>query len=317
MLRAVFFGTPEFAVPSLSRLLEGGIEVPLVITQPDRPAGRHARPLPSAVARLAAVRGLRVSKPERLRGQAQTLDRLARINPDVAVVVAYGKILPKELLDLPRLGGVNLHASLLPKFRGASPIQAALLAGDSETGVVTMRMVEELDAGPLYLERRVAIGEHEDAGCLSQRTALAGAELLVETLRELEAGTLTPTPQKGTPSSCRPIFREHGEVDWTLPAFQIERRLRAYTPWPGLYSFLREERIKIPALRLGSSVSAAAGEIWREEDGRLYVAAGDRMSLELVRVQRSGRKPVSGAEFARGFPSLPARFDSRATAVPE
>ncbi len=314
MLRAVFFGTPEFAASTLSRLLESGAEVPLVITQPDRPAGRHATPFPSAVARLAAVRGLPIAKPERLRGNAEILQQLRRIGPDVAVVVAYGKILPKEILDVPRLGSVNVHASLLPKYRGASPIQAAILAGDKETGVVTMRIVEELDAGPIYLERRVAIRDREEAGCLSQRLSAAGAELLIETLRGLQAGTLTARPQVGTPTFCRPIQREDGEVDWALPAREIECRLWAYTPWPGLYTFLRGERIKILAFEVGGPVSAEPGTLWREKEATL-VAAGEGTSLVLTRMQRSGRTPVSGAEFARGLAVLPTRFDSRSSSA--
>src|SRR5512142_2162291 len=152
-LRAVFFGTPEFALPSLAALLDEGVEVPLVVTQPDRPVGRHSAPRASPVARLAESRGVPVARPERLRGNTEILERVRRIAPDAGVVVAYGKLLPAELLDVPRLGFVNVHASLLPRHRGASPVQAAILAGDRETGVVTMQVVPELDAGPVYLER--------------------------------------------------------------------------------------------------------------------------------------------------------------------
>ena len=150
-LRAVFFGTPDFAVPSLAAILDAGVEVPLVVTQPDRPAGRHATPRPSPVALLAESRGIAIARPERLRGNQEILERIRQIAPDVGVVVAYGMLLPNALLDVPRLSFVNVHASLLPRHRGASPVQAAILAGDSETGVVTMKVVEELDAGPVYL----------------------------------------------------------------------------------------------------------------------------------------------------------------------
>lgn len=306
-LRAVFFGTPEFAVPSLAAMLGAGIEVPLAVTRPDRPAGRHATPLPSPVARLAVERGMAVEKPERLRGNDAFLDTIRRIAPDVGVVVAYGKILPKPLLDLARSGFVNVHASLLPRHRGASPIAAAILAGDTETGVTTMRVVEELDAGPIYLSRRAAIGNAEDAGSLSRRLAGLGAELLVETLRGLEAGTLEAKPQTGEPSFCRAIRRDDAEIDWTLPAGAIERRLRAYTPWPGLYSFLGGERIKLLRAETGPGGRVEPpGTLWTER-GDLFAAAGGGSSVRLRELQRAGRKPVRGADFALGV-KLPVRL---------
>jgi methionyl-tRNA formyltransferase len=306
-LRAVFFGTPEFAVPSLSAMLDAGAEVPLVVTQPDRPSGRHATPRPSPIAMMAQARGIAVAKPERLRGNVEILERIRQIAPDAGVVVAYGMLLPNALLDVPRLSFVNVHASLLPKYRGASPVQAAILAGDSETGVVTMRIVEELDAGPIYLERRVPIGEGEDAGSLSRRLAAAGALVLIETLRGLEAGTLQARPQTGEPSFCRPIRREQGEVDWALPAAALERRLRAYTPWPGLHTFLGNERVKIVGAGIGpGGRRERPGTFW-SEGGKLLAAAGEGSSLELRMLQRAGRRPVSGADFALGA-KLPGCF---------
>ncbi len=304
----MFFGTPEFAVPALAAMLDAGVEVPLVVTQPDRPAGRHSAPRPSPVTRLAESRGIAVARPERLRGNHEILERIRQIGPDAGVVVAYGMLLPNALIEVPRLSFVNVHASLLPRHRGASPIQAAILAGDSETGVVTMKVVEELDAGPVYLERRVPIGEGEDAGSLSGRLAAAGAPLLIETLRGLEAGTLRARPQTGEPSFCRPIRREQGEVDWGLPAEALERRLRAYTPWPGLHTFLGKERVKIVGAGIGESVRREPpGTFWTEREGRLLAAAGEGTALELRVLQRAGRKPVSGADFALGV-RLPGRF---------
>jgi methionyl-tRNA formyltransferase len=306
-LRAVFFGTPEFARPSLERMLEAGIEVPLVVTQPDRPVGRHAAAQPSAVARLAAERGISLEKPERLRGNAEVREAIRRLAPDVGVVVAYGRLLPESLLELPLLGFVNVHASLLPKHRGASPVAAAILAGDRETGVTTMRVVEELDAGPVYLQRSTAVGPEEDAGALSRRLADLGADLLVETLRGLESGTLEARPQSGEPSFCRVIRREDGEIDWTLPAAEIERRLLAYTPWPGLYTFLGDERIKLLAARKGpDGRNEPPGTFW-DEGGELFAAAGGGSSLALQRLQRAGRRPVGATEFARAA-RLPGRF---------
>lgn len=302
----MFFGTPEFAVPALERLFDGAAEVPFVVTQPDRPAGRSGEPAPSAVARAAAARGIPVEKPDGVRANAAFLDRLREAAPDVAVVVAYGRILPNALLELPRLGCVNVHASLLPRHRGASPVQAAILAGDAETGVATMRIVEQLDAGPLYLERRVAIGAREDAGSLSARLAESGAGLLVETLAGLEAGTLSPRPQEGTPTYSRMIRREDGEADWNLPAEDLERRLRAFTPWPGLFTFSNGERIKILEAEVGPPARFGEPGALRQEAGELLASAGGGTSLVLRRLQREGKNPVTGAQFGAG-----ARASSR------
>jgi len=306
----VFFGTPEFAVPALERLLDGAAEVPFVVTQPDRPAGRSGEPVPSAVARAAGARGIPLEKPQSLRDNAAFRDRLRAAAPDVAVVIAYGKILPSSILELPRLGCVNVHASLLPRHRGASPVQAAILAGDAETGVATMRIVEQLDAGPLYLERRVAIGARENTGSLSARLAETGAGLLAETLAGLEAGTLSPRPQEGTPTYCRTIRREDGEADWNLPAEDLERRLRAFTPWPGLFTFSNGERIKILEADVGPPARSGEPGGLRQEAGELLAAAGGGTSLVLRRLQREGKNPVTGAQFAAGAPAS-SRFGPR------
>ncbi|MFN2385405.1 MAG: methionyl-tRNA formyltransferase [Thermoanaerobaculia bacterium] len=300
-MRVVFFGTPAFAVPSLEALLEAGESVALVVTRPDRPVGRHATPVPSPVAAAAASRGLPVARPDRLRGNRELLDEIARIGPDVGIVVAYGRLLPRELLDIPRRGFVNVHGSLLPRWRGASPVSAAILAGDSETGVVTMRVEPELDSGPVYLRRRVAIGAAENAETLGRRLAVEGASLLVETLRGLDRGTLRPTPQAGDVTFTRPLKREDGEADWDLPAGELERRLRAYTPWPGLFSFSNGIRVKILEARLGPPLAAEPGEL-RIAGGQALVGAGRGTSLEILRAQREGRPPVTGLELARALP---------------
>jgi methionyl-tRNA formyltransferase len=309
LLRVVFFGTPDFAVPSLKALLDAGIAVPLVVSQPDRPVGRHAGPHPSAVAAVAEARGIPIEKPATVRDNAALFEALAVARPDAIVVVAYGRILPTEILRLPPMGCLNVHASLLPRHRGASPIQAAILAGDPETGVATMRMEEGLDTGPVYLERRIRIGDRETAGELSSRLAEMGGEILVETLRGLAAGTLSARPQAGEPSLCRPIRREDGAVDWTRSAGELSRRLRAYTPWPGLYSFLGSERVKI--LDADADAGSDSGEpgSFRLEGVRLVASAGEGTTLRIERLQRAGRKPVTGAEFARSV-QLPGRFES-------
>ncbi len=307
--RVVFFGTPDFAVPSLAALLGAGFEVPLIVTQPDRPVGRHAQARPSPVNAVASARGIPVVRPERVRGNSELVERLRAARPDALAVVAYGRILPREILELPRLACVNVHASLLPRHRGASPVQAAILAGDRETGVATMKIEEALDAGPVYRERRVTIGETETAGELSTRLAVLGGALLVETLNGLDAGTLAARPQEGEPSFCRPIRREDGEADWTRTAEELWRRLRAFTPWPGLYTFLGGERVKILEAKPWPGGSVGPPGAFALDGGRLVAAAGSGTALALERLQRAGRKPVTGAEFARAAP-LPGRFGS-------
>jgi methionyl-tRNA formyltransferase len=308
-MRVVFFGTPAFAVPSLSALLDAGIEVPLVVTQPDRPVGRSGRPRRSPVAEVASGRGIPTEKPERLRGNDLFFERLGAARPDAVAVVAYGKLLPDAILELPRLGCVNVHASLLPKYRGASPISAAILAGDRETGVVTMKIVPELDAGPVYLERRIAIADRDDAASLSQRLSREGAELLVETLRGLEAERISARSQRGEPTFTRPLTREHGRVDWGKTASKIERQLRAFAPWPGLHTILDGERIKLLDLDVAGNADLAKepGAIWSDGEG-VKVAAGGGTAVRLLSAQRAGRKPVTGAELVRQI-SPHAHFD--------
>ncbi len=307
MMSVVFFGTPEFAVPSLDALLSAGIDVPFVVTQPDRAVGRHAKVRPSAVGARAAESGLAVEKPESIRGNSGLLARLGRAKPDAIAVVAYGRILPREILELPRLGCVNVHASLLPRHRGASPVQAAILAGDRETGVTTMKVEPELDAGPIYLESRVSIGETETAGELSARLAALGGDLLVETLSALKGGRLTARPQQGEPTFTRTIRREDAEIDWGSSAEDLARRLRAYTPWPGLHTQLGGERVKILEVEPSPSGLSLAPGTFDLDGGDLVAAAGQGTALRIRRLQRAGRKPVTGAEFARAV-RLPGRF---------
>ena len=310
-MRIVFFGTPLFAVPSLSRLLENGFDVPLVVTQPDRPVGRSGRPRPSPVAELAAMRGIPVAKPQRIRGNSPFLDELRSARPDAIAVVAYGKLLPPEILDLPPKGCVNVHASLLPRHRGASPVSAAILAGDRETGVATMKIEAELDAGPTYLVRRVAIAPGEDAASLGDRLARLGSELLVETLNGIASGELNHRPQAGEPTFTRPLTRDDARVDWRRPAAEIERRLRAFTPWPGIHALFSGERLKLLEVEVIASAPGAGepGTI-RDEGGWPVVAAGGGSALVLRKVQRAGKKPVTGREFLAGTNPRPSRFDA-------
>ena len=297
-----FFGTPEFAVPSLAALCAAGRRPLLVVSQPARPVGRSRRLTDPPVAAWAKAEGLEVAQPERAKGRAfrESIDALAL---DLGIVVAYGEILTRQLLASPRLGFVNVHASLLPKYRGAAPIQAALAAGDSVTGVTTMQVEPGLDSGPMLLEREVQIASTETSADLAPRLADAGAELLIETLRGLEQGALEPTPQDDTAATYAPrLTRADAKISWGSPAREIFNRLRAYTPWPGIVAPLGGEEVKLLAAEVHDSESDdEPGTILAIEDDAMIMCCGAGTALAVLRAQRPGRRPVTGAELARSL----------------
>ena len=297
----VFFGTPDFAVPTLAALVAAGRPPVLVVTQPARPMGRGQRSQEPPVARWAREHGLPVAQPERVREPA-FLDSLRDLAPGAAVVVAFGQIFPRDLLELPRHGCINLHASLLPRWRGAAPIQAAIAAGDPRTGVTTMRMEQGLDTGPILLQEEMEIAPNETAGELSRRLAEAGAHLVVETLDRLEAGGLEARPQDSGQATYAPrLTRDSGRADWSRNARELVDRLRAYTPWPGLTAELRGAPLKIVAAGvLDGQDTEAAGTFLGLRDGALAVACGDGSVLGLCEVQRPGRKALKAADFLNG-----------------
>jgi methionyl-tRNA formyltransferase len=306
--RILFFGTPEFAVPTLAALVEAGRVPVRVVTQPAKPAGRGRQPLEPPVARWAREHGIEVTQPERVR-HPSFLEEAAALAPDLAVVVAFGQLFPKALLDLPRLGCVNLHASLLPRWRGASPIQAALAAGDARTGVTTMKMDEGMDTGPILLEEAVEIGPAERADELARRLAEIGGRLVVRTLDLLETGGIEPRPQPANPADAADavtyaprLTRDSGRVDWGLTAREIHDRLRAYTPWPGLTAGLRGEPVKIVAAEpLAERAGEAPGVILGLRGGRLLaVACGGGTALGLAELQRPGKRALRAADFVNG-----------------
>ena len=298
-MRIVFFGSPDFALPSLEGLLAAGHEVALVVSQPAKPVGRSAELLDPPVARRAKELGLPVFQPPTLKDDA-AVARLADARADLFVVVAYGKILAQRVLDLPRLGCVNVHGSVLPRWRGASPVQAALLAGDAESGVSIMRMEAGMDTGPVYAGARSPIGAREDAGALSARLAREGAELLVTTLPRIEAGAAVPEPQDDALATlCPKIRREDGQADFSLPAEELVNRLRAFTPWPGLFAFRAGRRVKLLAARADAGrAGAVPGEVLSA--GEEVVVACGAGTLALARLQAEGRKPLDAATFVRG-----------------
>ena len=302
-MRVVFMGTPAFAVPTLSRLVEAGHEVRLVVTQPDRPAGRGQRLQPPPVKREAERLGLPVAQPEKIRADDAYAD-LAAIGPEAIVVVGYGQIIPQRIIDLPRHGCVNVHSSLLPKYRGAAPVNWAIARGETVTGVCTMRIVKRLDAGAVYLCRETPIGPDETASEVSARLAPMGAELLVETLARLELGDLQPTPQDETLSTYAPLMkREDGEIDWSLAAREIHNRARGFDPWPGVHTTFRGKRMSLWGTRVAEG-SAPAGEIAGAGDV-LRAGCGGGGILEAREVQIEGKARMAAADFANGYRPAP------------
>ncbi|MDR1661670.1 MAG: methionyl-tRNA formyltransferase [Azoarcus sp.] len=298
-LRAAFAGTPEFAAAALDALLAAGHAAPLVLTQPDRPAGRGMKLAPSAVKKLALARGLDIDQPERLSSEAQRA-RLAASRPDVLVVAAYGLILPPEILALPRLGCLNIHASLLPRWRGAAPIQRAIEAGDRETGITIMQMDAGLDTGPMLLRCAIAIADEDTAASLHDKLARLGAEAIVEALSRLAAGNLLPEPQpaEGATYACK-ISRAEAELDWRRPSIELARAVRAFNPFPGAFGQIRGATIKFWAAR-PAAAHGEAGTLLRADEAGLVVACGED-ALCITELQRPGSKRLTAAEFLRGF----------------
>ncbi len=313
-MRTIFFGTPDFAVPTLAALVEAGLAPKLVVTQPARPVGRGHRLQDPPVAVWAARHELEVSQPEKVnRASFRALVKSA--SPDVAVVVAFGQIFRRRLLALPPLGCVNLHASLLPRHRGAAPIQAAIALGDTVSGVTTMRMTEGLDSGPMLLQEELEIGAEETAPELSRRLAEQGARLMVTTLRQLADNEIVSRQQEEDLASYAPqLAKADGIVDWRLPARQIYNRLRAYTPWPGQSSELRGRAVKLLWARPSAQLTdREPGVILGVRDASLAVACGAGTILNLERVQLPGKKPIKATDFANGARLQSGEHFDRAT----
>ncbi|PYQ13789.1 MAG: methionyl-tRNA formyltransferase [Acidobacteria bacterium] len=310
-VRLIFLGTPDFAVPSLVQLQLAGHAILLTLCQPDRPAGRGKQMRMCAVKRKALTLGLPVYQPETL--DTRVSERITLLNPDVAVVVAYGLILPRQFLEIPRWGCVNLHASALPRYRGASPIAHAILKGEKMTGVTTVLIDEGIDTGQILLQSESPIGEEETTGEVAARLAILGADLLVETLRKMEQGTLRPRVQQVEYETYAPkIHPESGQIRWNQDARTIARRVRALNPRPGAFTMHRGRQVKIWHATVPSHAGVTnlpPGSIL-EEPKLLRVACGDGSCLEVREVQLEGRRRVSGEEAMRGRWFAPGeRFD--------
>ena len=307
--RLVFMGTPAFAVPILKALLRSEDQVVAVVTQPDKPAGRGKKLTPPPVKVLAQQHGLPVFQPEKIRDPA-FYQVLKELKPDAIVVAAYGKILPKEVLEIPRYGCLNVHASLLPKFRGAAPINWAIISGERESGVTIMLMDEGMDTGDILLQEAVPIGPEETAGELHDCLAELGARLIVEAIRGLKEGNLLPRKQPEEGVSYAPMLRkEDGLLDFSRPAKELANLIRGLDPWPSAYTYFRQKLIKFfrPEV-IPQETSAAPGEIVALEEDGLVIATGEGL-LKIKEVQPAGKKRMSAAEFIRGYrPQKGERF---------
>lgn len=313
-MRTIFFGTPQFAVPTLAAMVAEGFEPLWVTSQPARAVGRRSRLQDPPVAAWAREHGLEVLQPERVRSR-DFRRRLEDARPDVAVVVAFGQIFRRRILETPRLGCINLHGSLLPKYRGAAPIQGAIANGETVTGVTTMRMDTGLDSGPMLLREEIEIGAHETSPELSERMARIGAQVMIRTLRRLDAGDLEAVPQDHEAATWAPrLSKEDGVLDWSLSAAEIYNRHRAFSPWPGSTSELREKKVKLLALRPfpSSGGSENPGTLVECRDGTLRVRCGGGTMLGLETAQVAGKKPVSAPDLVNGERlEMGERFASR------
>ena len=307
-LRIVYAGTPDFAVPALDALRAAGHGIVAVYTQPDRPAGRGQSVTASPIRQRAAELGLPVEQPVTLRSE-EAVGRLRSYAADLMVVAAYGLILPPAVLEAPRLGCWNIHASLLPRWRGAAPIQRAILAGDAGTGITIMQMDAGLDTGPMLLVRPLPIGARENAGALHDRLAALGAEAVVAAIDEWQAGRLAPVPQPADGATYAPkIRKDEARIDWTAPAPAVDRLVRAFNPWPVAETRWQGRQLRVWAAEpVTTPAGAEPGQVLEASGGRIVVAAGEG-ALSLTRVQLAGRRAMTAAEFLNAHALAGARL---------
>jgi methionyl-tRNA formyltransferase len=289
-------------VPTLEKLITSGFAVKLVVTQPDRPRGRGLEVIASPVKQLAEQHGIAIVQPEKIKHNAEFRSQLETVHPDAIIVVAYGRIIPQWMIDLPPLGNINLHASLLPKYRGAAPIQWAIANGETVTGVTTMRIDAGLDTGDMLLRRELAIGEEDTAVTLASQLAGIGADLMVETLRGLQAGRIQPQPQDHSQATLAPVLKkEDGLINFRRTARQIYNRLRGFQPWPGAFTMFRNKTVNVLwAKPAGDSQSSKPGELHVDKD-RLLVGCGGETQLELFELQPEGKRRMAVSDFINGY----------------
>jgi methionyl-tRNA formyltransferase len=300
----VFCGTPQFAVPTLEKLVSSGFRIDLVVTQPDRPKGRGLELVTSPVKQAALRLDLPITQPEKIKNNEEFRAQLAASKPGAIIVVGYGRLIPQWMLDLPRFGNINLHAALLPKYRGAAPIQWAFANGETVTGVTTMRIDAGLDTGDILLQRELAIEPGDTAETLAPRLASIGADLMVETLHGLQSGSIHPRPQDHSKATLAPILKkEDGLVDFSRPATEILNRIRGFQPWPGAYTTFRGKNLQILQARVASE-NVPQNELLVSGD-RLLVGGGRNTSLELLEFQLEGKKRTTARDFVHGYKPKP------------
>jgi methionyl-tRNA formyltransferase len=304
-LRVVFCGTPEFALPSLRLLISNPeIQLEAVVTQPDRPRGRGQQVSTSAVKDFALTNGIYLYQPEKIRDES-VVTFFRQIKPDAVIIIAYGQKIPQSLLDIPRLGWINLHGSILPKYRGAAPINWAIANGETRTGVTTMQVDATMDTGPILLKHEVEIGAEETAPALARRLAEAGAPLVIDSLLKLDRGEITPMAQDNSQASHAPMLKkEMGNLDWSLPAAQLYNRIRGFDPWPGAYTYFRGQLCRIwarPANRDSQLMKpdTIPGLLALDSD-ELFAACGENTLLRIETLQLEGKKRITAKEFANG-----------------
>ncbi len=306
-MNVVFMGTPEFSVPCLERLIEDGHTVKAFFTQPDKPKGRGHHMMPPPVKETALKYDIPVYQPEKLRN-SDSFEVLSQINPDVIIVVAYGQILPKNILDLPKYGCINIHASLLPKYRGAAPIQWCVLDGEEKSGVTSMQMDVGLDTGDMLIKAETVIDENETAGELHDKLSVMGAQVMSETIKACENGTLKAQKQDDSLSNYAPMLsKELCPIDWNLTASQVHNKVRGLCPWPSATTTCGDKLFKIHKTVLAGKVNGSAGEI-TESGKKLIVACGDGMGVEIVSLQVQGKKAMNAADYLRGNPIAVGEF---------
>ena len=306
-MKLVFCGTPRFAVPTLDALLAAGHEIALVVSQPDRPVGRSQQVVATPVKQRAETAGLNVTQPEKIRNNAEFRAQLETIAPNTIVVVAYGRIIPPWMLALPRLGCINLHASLLPKYRGAAPIQWAVAMGETVTGNTTMLLEEGLDTGPILLQQEIAIRREQTASDLFDVLAEAGAPLVVETLAALANGSIQPKTQDHSRATLAPLLeREDGRMDFTAhTATELWNRWRGFQPWPGVFTTLDGKKLIAHRMQVSEYTSSGLPAEVRVENQRMLVACTGNTWIEMIELQLEGKKRLAAAEFLRGTPLPP------------
>jgi methionyl-tRNA formyltransferase len=301
-MNLTFCGTPRFAVPTLERLVAAGHSVPLVVTQPDRPRGRGMELVASPVKEAAVRLGIPIAQPATIKTNDEFRAQLAALQPDAIIVVGYGRIIPQWMIDLPRFGNLNLHASLLPKYRGAAPIQWAIANGESVTGVTTMRIDAGLDTGDILLQREIPILREDTAETLAPRLASVGAELMVETLRALESGQIHPTPQDHSQATLAPILKkEDGRMDFSRPASDLFNRMRGFQPWPGAFTTFKTKTLQVHRAEPVQHPSELMPGTIAVEAAHLLVGCGQDTALDLVEVQIEGKRRMTAQEFINGY----------------